>query len=336
MKRRDFKFIAIIIAMIMSILLAGCSAPVVEPASQSDDPKPVLRVAALKGPTGMGMAKLMDDEAKEQTDIDYEFSLMDAPDELVGKIINKEVDIAALPTNLALTLYNKTKGEIQLLAVNALGSIYVLENGSGINDVEDLKGRTVSSSGKGATPDFIMQYILSENDLDPQEDVQIDFTLSHSELAAAITSGDVDTAVLPEPFVTTVMSKNKDIRVALDLSKEYSELSDNAPVLPMGCIVVQKSVAEDNKELVDMFLDSYEGSVEFVNENHEQASQMIVDQGILPNPQIAQAAIPSSNIIYIDSMDAKDDLEQYYSILFDFEPKAIGGMMADEGFYYTR
>lgn len=336
MKRRDLKFIAIITAVIMSISLAGCSAPVVETAPQADDPKPVLTVAALKGPTGMGMAKLMDDEAKDDTDIDYEFSMLDAPDELVGKIINKEVDIAALPTNLALTLYNKTKGEVQLLAVNALGSVYVLENGSQINEVDDLKGRTISSSGKGATPDFIMQYILSENGMDSQQDVQIDFTLSHSELAAAVVSGDVDIAVLPEPFVTTVMSKNKDIRVALDLSKEYSELSDEASVLPMACIVVQRSVAEDNKELVDTFLKSYQESVEFVNENHDEASQMIADQGILPNPQIAKSAIPSSNIVYIDAADAREDLEKYYGILFDFEPKAIGGMMADEGFYYAR
>ncbi len=336
MKRRNLKMLSIVTALIMSISLAGCSAPDVKTEPEANVPKPVLKVAALKGPTGMGMAKLMDDDAKENADIDYEFSILDAPDELVGKIVNKEVDIAALPTNLALTLYNKTKGEVQILAVNALGSVYVLENGNSVNSVADLKGKSVSSSGKGATPDFIMQYILSKNNLKPDEDVQIDFTLSHAELAAALASGDVNIAVLPEPFVTTVMTKNKDIRKALDLAKEYSALSDSESVLPMGCIVVQKSFATDNKELVDSFLESYKASVDFVNENQDEASSMIVSQGILPDAKIAKDAISSSNIVYIDAADAKDDLEMYYKILFDFEPKAIGGMMADEGFYYKK
>ena len=327
-------------ASLMLLIMVGCSNPQVEAPAEVPNPetevvqKEVIKIAALKGPTGMGMVKLMEDDENETSTLDYDISLLESPDDIVGKIISKEIDIAAVPTNLALTLYNKTQGEIQILAVNTLGVVYVLENGQEINSVADLKGKTMAASGKGATPDFVMQYILKQNNLEQDKDVMVDFSLQHAELAAAMAQGDVKLGMLPQPHVTTAMMKNPDLRIALDLTKEYKDASGTDSSLPMGCIIVQKDFAESKKDVVEQFMVEYNASVDFVNEQSSDAAKLMEKFMILPNAAVAEKAIPYSNIVFIKAMDAKASLEEYYKILFDFEPKSIGGKMADDGFYY--
>lgn len=293
-----------------------------------------VRVASLLGPTGMGMVKLMADQG--EADLAYEFSLAASPDDLVAKVINKEIDIAALPTNLALLLYNKTEGQIQLAAINTLGVLYLVENGESIKSVADLKGKEVYISGKGTTPDFVMQYLLKHHGLEVGKDVQLDYFTQHSDLAAALAGGDVAIGLLPQPHVTTAMLKNQDLKIALDLTKEWEQAAPQGGQLPMGCLVVQKEFAENNQEALNTFLAEYKESVSFVNKNVEQAAQLMEQYGILPKAQIAQKALPYCNIVFIDAQAGKTDLEEYYQVLYDFEPSSIGGKLADEGFYYNK
>ena len=192
----------------------------------------------------------------------------------------------------------------------------------------------MAASGKGATPDFVMQYILKQNGMEQDKDVMVDFTLQHADLAAAMASGDVKLGMLPQPHVTTAMMKNPDLRIALDITAEYKAASGTDSDLPMGCIIVQKGFANEHKELVQQFMDEYKASVDFVNNESEKAATLMEKHKILPNAAVALKAIPYSNIVYIEGVDAKDSLASYYQILFDFEPKSIGGKLADDGFYY--
>ena len=335
------KLISIVAALFLVVSLAGCSqsqpAPEATPQPEPEQvevQKETMKIAALKGPTGMGMVQLMENDELGESAIDYDISLLESPDDIVGKVISKEIDIAAVPTNLALTLYNKTQGEVQLLAVNTLGVVYVLENGQEVNSIADLKGKTMAASGKGATPDFVMQYILKQNGMEQDKDVMVDFTLQHADLAAAMASGDVKLGMLPQPHVTTAMMKNPDLRIALDITAEYKAASGTDLDFPMGCIIVQKGFANEHKELVQQFMDEYKASVDFVNNESEKAATLMEKHKILPNAAVALKAIPYSNIVYIEGVDAKDSLASYYQILFDFEPKSIGGKLADDGFYY--
>lgn len=298
-------------------------------------PKAKLRIGALKGPTGMGMARLMEQNEAGTAAVDYEFTLLDSPDEMAAKIINGELDAAAIPTNLALTLYNKTEGAVQLAAVNTLGVLFVLEEGDSIRTIADLKGKTIHTSGKGATPDFAFRYILSQNGLDPDKDVVLDYKLQHAELAAAAASGDAPIALLPQPHVTTAMMKNANLRIALDVTKEWENAAGSENKLAMGALVVQKKAVAENKEAVQAFLEEYEASAQFVNSDLDQAAELIAKYGILPNAAVAKQAIPFSNITYIDAQEAKSFLDEFYKVLFDFEPKSVGGKLADEGFYYA-
>ncbi|HZJ56711.1 MAG TPA: MqnA/MqnD/SBP family protein [Clostridia bacterium] len=326
MKKRLIIFVVILAVAIVAI--SGCR-------GGDSAPSVTVKVAALNGPTGMGMVKMMED-AKENSSYNYEFSTVGAPDELSGKVISGEFQIAALPTNMASVIYNKTEGQIQLAAINTLGVLYILEDGEDIKEIADLKDKKLNASGKGATPDYILQYLLKENGLDPERDVEIDFSMQHADLAAAVAAGDVSIALLPEPHVTSGLMKNEEIRVALDVTKEWEKVAGDENPLPMGCIVVQKEFAENNPKIMDDFLAGYEESVKWVNENPEEAGQLIEKHGILPNAKLAEKAIPKSNIVFLDGKGSKGPMDAFLKVLHDLNPASVGGKLPDEAFYYTK
>jgi len=296
---------------------------------------PVVRVGTLKGPTGMGMVRLMDQSKMGETALNYTFEILDSPDELVSKIISGEVDVAAVPTNVALLLYNKTEGKVMVSAVNTLGVLYLLENGNEIHGMRDLKDKTVHVSGKGASPDFILQYLLREADLITNQDVELAYNLQHADLAAAMAEGDVTIGLLPQPHVTTAMIKNPELRIAIDMTKAWEEANEGHQ-LAMGVLVTQTAFAKINQETLNLFLDEYKESVAYVNENIEEASILVEAYGILPNAAIAKQAIPLSNIVYMDASVARPFLDAYFEVLYDFEPNSIGGKLAEDAFYYEK
>ena len=306
----------ITILTFIALITVGCS-------SEMSEEK--IKVGALAGPTGMGMVHIMDND-------NYDFTISASPDEIVGKIINGEFDIAAIPANMALLLYNRTEGDIMVTAVNALGSLYLLENGEDIISFEDLSGQNINISGKGATPDFVFQYLANQNGL---SDVVIDYSLNHLQLSAAVAQGDVKLALLPQPHATVAMQQNKDIRVALDINDEWLKHNSTNP-LTMGVLVVQREFATKNPNLLNEFLKEYEKSIELTNSDIEESARLIEKHNIIPNAEVAKNAIPLSNIVYIDAIDARDSLDKFYEVLYDLNPKSIGERLADDAFYYEK
>ncbi|MGI6528482.1 MAG: ABC transporter substrate-binding protein [Clostridia bacterium] len=310
------------LVIVLAMLMTACTK-----ADKQD--KTTLNVAALKGPTGMGMIKLIDDADKGNTKNEYKITLAGSPDEITGKIVSGEIQIAALPINLAANLYNKTNGKVQLLALNTLGVLYVLEKGEEINSVSDLEGKKIFATGQGATPEYILDYILKENNVN----ADVEFKTEHSELAALALSGNADIVMLPEPFVTNVLSKEAGFRVALDLTEEFERVSDGT-VLSMGCIVVNKEFAEKNKQAVKDFLDEYKASTEFVNNNISEASDLIAKYGILASKELAEKAIPNCNIVFIEGGEMEQKIKGFYELLNEYNANSIGGKLPGEDFYY--
>jgi len=303
---------------------------------ENDQPiEEVVRVGTLKGPTGMGMVRLMEQSEKGETALNYTFEVLDSPDELVSKIISGEVDVAAVPTNVALLLYNKTEGKVMVAAVNTLGVLSLLEDGNEIHEISDLKDKTVYVSGKGASPDFILQFLLEKAGLVINKDVTLAYNLQHADLAAAMAEGDVTIGLLPQPHVTTAMMKNPELRIAVDMTKVWEE-ANVGNQLAMGVLVAQTAFAKTNQETLNLFLEEYEASVAYVNDNIQEAAQLVETTGILPSAAIAQKAIPLSNIVYIDVNEARPFLDAYFKVLYDFEPNSIGGKLADDAFYYEK
>lgn len=314
------KKIFAVLSLMSAVLLGGCATKPVEP----------LEVAALNGPTGIGMVQMLE-EMEGAENPKYNIVLYQSPDEIVGKVVSGELDIACVPSNLGAVLYNKTEGGIKLLGMNTLGVLYIVENGQTVQNIEDLKGKTILSSGKDSTPEFVLNYILNEAGLVPGEDVTVEFMGNHSDIASKLMAEEGTIALLPQPFVTTVLAKDENIRMAIDVNEAWNNL--NQMDLPMGIIVANANVVKDNAKGIEAFLEDYEASVKFVDENLEDAAALVEKFGIVPNAALAKVAIPKCNIVYRDSSDSEDSLNKFYEILEQANPKAVGGKLPDEAFY---
>ena len=306
--------------------------PVAEPAE-----KVAVKVAAMKGPTGMGMSKLMEDNAINATANEYTFDLFSAPDELTAKLVTGEYDIAAIPTNLAANLHKKTEGQIQLLALNTLGVLHIMQNspdGQLISDLSELKGKTVYATGQGSNPEYVLNYLLRQSGLEPGVDVTIEYLAAHDELVALAATGEVEYCMLPEPNVSVLSNKNADMKAAIDLTEVW-ENSNAEGVLTMGCLVVNKAFADANPDAVKSFLEEYAASVDYVNSDAAAAAELIVKYEIVGAAPVAQKALPNCNIVCITGDEIWPAIEGYYKVLFDAQPASVGGAMPESGMVWA-
>lgn len=317
--------------------VVGGSNPAEEPASETAPESPeeappevsALRVGALKGPTAMGMVRMMSDDGVNR------YTLAGSADELTPKLIKGELDIICVPANLAAVLYNKTEGQLVTLAVNTLGVLYIVENGGeSVQSMADLKGKTIVAAGKGSTPEFGLRYLLEQNGLDPDQDMTVDWKSEHAECVAALAAGTADIALLPQPFVTVAQGKLEKLRVALDLTEEWDAL-DNGSAMITGVAVARRELVEERPELVEKFLIEYARSVEWVNENTAEAAELVAQNGIIESPAVAEKALPHCNIVCLTGEEMREKLSGYLSVLAEANPESVGGRLPEDGFYYV-
>jgi len=314
------RIVAMITAAVMLFSLAAFAAC----SKKQDDTE--IRIAALKGPTGMGMVKLAD----KQNYPNYTVSIEASPDALNPRIISGEVDVAAVPVNLASVLYNKLDGDISVLAVSTLGVLYVVEAGSEVNSVADLAGKTVYATGQGATPEYILNYLLDKNGV--SESVEVNYVGEHAALATMLADGSAEIGMLPEPNVTSTLAGNDNLRIALNLTEEWNKVCSTE--LVQGVVIARKSFVNEHPEAIEQFLREYEKSSAFANENIDEAAKLIVDAGILGNVEIAKKAIPNCNISFSKGEAMHKAVEGMLTVLFEANPKSIGGKLPDKDFYY--
>ena len=294
-----------------------------------------VRIAGLKGPTTMGLVNLLDMERKGTATQHYDLQLYGAADEIVPKLIKGELDMAAIPANLAATLYQKTNGGIQVMAVNTLGVLYVVEKGNTIHSFADLKGHTILSTGKGTTPEYVLRYLLTRNGLDPDRDVKIKYYSEASEVTAQMAASKKDAiAVLPQPYVTAAQMKDSSLRVALDLTREWNKVCDTQ--LITGVTVVRTEYAKQNPDIVANFLKDYETSITAAQTNVANTAALCEETGVVAKKAIAQKALPQCNIVYRVGDEMKADVNAYLQVLYDASPAAVGGKLPDAAFYYTK
>ena len=329
------KLLALGLSLTLTLSLTACGQKTSEPEqpeepTQTEEPADKtqngteaatahFRIAALKGPTAMGLVELM--------------SLSDtAADEVTPALIKGDLDMACVPANLAAVLYGKTGGAVEVLAVNTLGVLYIVENGETVQSMADLKGQTIVAAGKGSTPEYALRYLLTENGIDPDKDVTIDWKSEHSECVAALASGQAAIALLPQPFVTVAQTKIEGLRMALDLTAEWDKL-DNGSALITGVIVARRDVVEANPGAVDSFLQNYAASVEGVNGNTAEAAALVGEYGIV-DAAVAEKALPYCNIVCLTGGEMKDKLSGYLKVLSEAEPSSVGGTLPGDDFYY--
>ncbi len=321
------KILSVLICLVLISCLFGCT-------KMPKSSKPTVNIATLQGPTGMGMAYMLKN---------YNYEVCAGPDEITGKLVTGEYDVAALPTNAAATLYNKTGGKVKLLALNTGCVLYVLSKDTNIKSVADLKGKTIYVSGQGSTPEYILNYILVANGLKPGEDVKFDFTYTnHNDLVAFAATGAADVVLLPEPTVTALIAKNADMKVAFSLEDAWKDavLSTEfeGTKIAMGCLVANSDFLQKNPDAVASLLADYENSIGLVNDESkiDETANLISELGIVPAAGVAKSALPRCNIIYATGNEMKSMVEGFYKVLFDANPASTGGKLPDENFYYGK
>ena len=358
MKRN--RILALAMGLIMTAgLLSGCqkapadsSSPAQSPAASSapsvsqpdvsapgeTDPIVSANVMVLAGPTGVGAAKMMEDNNIDDNpgSRTWAFTLAADNSEVMPAINTGAVDIAATATNVASTIYNKTEGKVTMLAINTEGVLYILEKGNSVSSLSDLKGKTLycPATAKGANPEYVLNYLLTENGVDPAADLTIEW-LTPQEITAKMASSDSGVCMLPVPAATGLLLKDQGVREALDLSAEWEKIVETP--LVQGCVVVRTEFLQENPDVVDAFLAEYKQSIEYMNDpaNLDDAAQLVAKHGITANAQIAKMAIPQCNLTFLTGTDMQQSVQDYYEILFQANPAAIGGAMPYDDFYYN-
>lgn len=318
-------FVILSAFVIAATALYGCSEKV---------GKMEIKIGVLNGPTGIGAVSIMD-KADNGEYPKYKFTLSPEVSDIVARLSNGDLQIGALPTNVAANLYNKTNGGVKIIAVNCLSVLYVIENGNDIKTPGDMKGKTVYVNGQGANPEFMLNYILRNAGLEPGEDVNIIFA-DPTEISAKMVSGEASLALLPVPAATAVMMKNPDVRVALDMGEEYKKASGDESELTMGCLVARKDFADENPDEIELFLDRYRKSIDFTNESVEDAAKLVAKYGITGNEKIAEKAIPEAAVVCITGNEVRKSLEGYLKVLYEADPKSVGGALPADDFYYEK
>ena len=347
MKRSKILALGLALALTAG-LLAGCTggsgsqspsptpretvAPTPPPSETAPAEKQTVNLAVLKGPSGVGAAKLLADSDAGETANDYAYSIMADNTEIVAGLSSGSLDIAAVASNVAANLYNKTNGGIQIAAVSGLGVLYILENGNTVQSMADLKGQTLYATGQGANPEYVLNYLLTENGVDPAE-VDIQWKTA-DEVSALMVSGEARLCMMPVPAATAIQMSNPDVREALDLSAEWDGLN-NGSHLTMTCIAVRTAFAQEHPEAVENFLADYAASVEYVKGDPAAASELVAQYGITPKAKIAELAIPKCSLVCITGkVDMADAIQGYFEVLSAANPDALGGSIPDDGFYF--
>lgn len=296
---------------------------------------PSVRFMALSGPTGVGAAKLMaDHDADAQNSAIASYEIVTDNTQVQTALVNKDVDVAAIATNAAAALCAKTDGGIQVLAVNTLGVLYILEKGDTVHSMADLAGKTLyaPSNTKGANPEHILNHLLEGSGVAPA-DVTIEW-LTPQEITAKMSSSDAGICMLPVPAATALLVKDSGVREAISLSDAWQDL-EGSP-LPMGCVVARTEYIQENPQEVEAFLAAYEASIDYISDpaNSAGAAALVAQYEFAPNDKVAAKAIPQCSLTFVTGQEMKTTLEDYYTILFQVEPKSIGGGLPYDSFYY--
>lgn len=293
-----------------------------------------VRVGSLKGPTSIGLVELMERTEYGETANKYSFTMETAADTLLTMMVQKELDIALVPANVASVLYNKTEGQIVALDINTLGVLYIISGDENITDIKELKGKTIYLTGKGTTPDYVLQYVLEENGL-TKDDVTLEYKSEVTEVTAVLSADESAIGLLPQPFVTATMIKNENLNILFDMNEEWNKLQgENGSMMVTGVTIVRREFLENNEGAVKLFLKNHKQSAEYVNSNLDAAAGLVVKTGIIEKEPIAKKAIPKCNITYIDGAKMKEALSGYLTVLYNKDAKAVGGKLPGDDFYY--
>lgn len=327
--------VSLLLAVALAFTLAGCGTKEEPAADDSDELTPAeVNLYVLSGPTGIGAMNLWAAADAGETANTYHITMPGANDEVVAALSNGQADIAAVATNLAATLYNKTDGGVTVLAVNTLGVLSLLGNGGEAASIADLVGRTIYAPGQGANPEYILRYVLRGNGLDPDRDVTLRFVGEGSELLTVWQTDPEAVILAPQPVATSILMQNENARTLFDMTEEWDKVSGGESTLMMGCVIVRNAFLQEHPDAVTLFLQEYAASIEKAQSDAAGTAALCEQYGLIPKAALAEKALPYCGLTFVTGAEMKAGLSGYLQVMFDADPRSVGGAMPDDGFYY--
>lgn len=324
--KKNQKFVLVwCVVVLMTMVLSGCA---------KEENSASVRVGSLKGPTSIGLVELMERAENNETDNEYTFTMETGADALLTQMVQGNLDIALLPANVASVLYNKTEGDIVAIDINTLGVLYMLSADDSIKNIQDLKGKTIYLTGKGTTPDYVLQYLLEENQIRLDE-VKLEYKSEATEVAAILKSDEKAIGLLPQPFVTAAMTQNEALQIVFDMNELWQALQGENSSQVTGVTVVRREFLKQHEGAVKSFLKDHKQSADYVMEHVDKAAEFVVKTGIIEKEPIAKKAIPNCNITYIDGKEMEKALSGYLNVLYEKDASFVGGTLPKEDFYYV-
>ena len=330
--------VSLLLALTLALSLTACGGQANSEPKQPDTQEELtaaeINLYVLSGPTGIGAMNLWAASDAGETKNTYHITMPGANDEVVAALSKGDADIAAVATNLAATLYNKTEGGVTVLAVNTLGVLSLLSNGQEVNAVSDLKGKTIYAPGQGANPEYILRYVLTGNGLDPDKDVTLQFVGEGSELLTVWQSDPEAVIMAPQPVATSILMQNENAKTLFDMTEEWDKIAGGDSTLMMGCVIVRNEFLQANPGAVELFLQEYAASIEKAQSDVEGTAALCEQYGLIPKAALAQKAIPSCGLTFVTGAEMKTGLSGYLQVMFDANPKSVGGALPGDNFYY--
>ena len=330
--------VSLLLALTLALSLTACGGQAnsepEQPETQEELTAAEINLYVLSGPTGIGAMNLWAASDAGETKNTYHITMPGANDEVVAALSKGDADIAAVATNLAATLYNKTDGGVTVLAVNTLGVLSLLSNGQEAATVSELKGKTIYAPGQGANPEYILRYVLSGNGLDPDKDVTLRFVGEGSELLTVWQSDPEAVILAPQPVATSILMQNENAKTLFDMTEEWDKIAGGDSTLMMGCVIVRNEFLQANPGAVELFLQEYAASIEKAQSDVEGTAALCQQYGLIPKAALAQKAIPSCGLTFVTGAEMKTGLSGYLQVMLDANPKSVGGALPGDDFYY--
>lgn len=291
----------------------------------------VLRVAGLKGATTIGLLNFIKDVEAGNTDIDVEFTMYTAGSDIMAAFVAGDLDIGLVPSNVAAVMNNKVEGGVSVIDINTLGVLGCVSGDDSINSVKDLSGRTVYMTGQGATPEYTVRYLLEQSGV---TDCDLQFKSEPTEIVSIFAEDKDAVAILPQPFTTAALSQNENLKIAFLLDDEWEKYNTDCRIVT-GVTVASNSFIAEHKDIVDEFIKLHSESAKKALEDVDGTAALAVEKGIIAKEPLAKKAIPNCSIVCVSGSQIKDMLEGYLKVLYDQDPKSVGGALPEESFYYN-
>ena len=283
MKKR---FLALFTAGVLSIsLLAGCSGDTEQTEQKSEsesqtsveepEEKALTKVTLNEVAHSIFYAPMyvaIEEGYFEDEGIDLDLVCGFGADKTMTAVISGEADIGFMGSEASI--YTYAEGATDYVVnfaqlTQRAGNFLVAREEMPDFSWEDLKGHLVLGGRKGGMPDMVFEYILKQNGIDPEKDLEINQNIDFGSTAAAFAEGQGDFTVEFEPGATSLESEGKGYVVA--------SLGEDSGYVPYTAFSAKQSFIDENPDIIQGFTNALQKGMDYVQAHTPEEIAKIIE-----------------------------------------------------------